>query len=133
MPELDLQPHHDGSALYVANQRPKLGDKIKIRIRIHNSIGKLKQVLIRQSESGQSTFSPALKPLIHRHGWDWYEGILAIPNPEVNYRFFLEGTSGESFWLNATGLHELDQPDRDDFRINVHNNVPKWATGGVLY
>ena len=133
MPELDLQPHHDGSALYVANQRPKLGDKIKIRIRIHNSIGKLKQVLIRQSESGQSTFSPALKPLIHRHGWDWYEGILAIPNPEVNYRFFLEATSGESFWLNATGLHELDQPDRDDFRINVHNSVPKWATGGVLY
>ena len=133
MPDLDLQPHHDGSALYVANQRPKLGDKIKIRIRIHNSIGKLKQVLIRQSESGQSTFSPALKPLIHRHGWDWYEGLLVIPNQEVSYRFFLETTGGESFWLNATGLHELDQPDRDDFRINVHNKVPKWATGGVLY
>jgi alpha-glucosidase len=133
MPDLDLQPHHDGSALYVANQRPQLGDKIKIRIRIHNSIGKLKQVLIRKSDSGQSVFTPAVKPLIHRHGWDWYEGVIVISNPEVHYRFFLENTKGESFWLNATGFHDLDQPDRDDFRINTHNTVPKWATGAILY
>jgi alpha-glucosidase len=31
------------------------------------------------------------------------------------------------------GLHELDQPDRDDFKINVYNKVPRWATGSVLY
>jgi len=133
MLELDLQPHHDGSALYVANQRPQLGDKIKVRIRIHNSIGKLKRVLIRQSDSSQPVLTPDLKPLIHRHGWDWYEGTIAISNPEIHYRFFLENTKGESFWLNATGFHDLDQPDRDDFRINIHNNQPKWTTGAVLY
>lgn len=133
MLELDLQPHHDGSALYVANQRPQLGDKIKVRIRIHNSIGKLKRVLIRQSDSSQPVLTPDLKPLIHRHGWDWYEGTIAISNPEIHYRFFLENTKGESFWLNATGFHDLDQPDLDDFRINIHNNQPKWTTGAVLY
>jgi len=133
MTDLDLQPHHDGSALYISNQRPELLDKVKVRIRIHTSIGKLKQVLIRQSDSGELFMTPALKPLVHRHGWDWYEGAITILNPEVHYRFYIETQKGESFWLNGVGLHELDQPDRDDFKINVYNSVPKWATGSVLY
>ena len=36
---LALLPHHDGSALYVPNQNPKLLDVLKIRIRIHKSLG----------------------------------------------------------------------------------------------
>ena len=130
---LALKPHHDGSALYVANQRPKLMDKVKIRIRIHESMGKIKQVVARQSDSGEGFLTPKFKPLMKRHGWDWYEGQIVIYNPEVHYRFFIELKNHESFWLNAVGLHELDQPDRDDFKINVYNKVPKWATGSVLY
>ncbi len=134
MPQpLALQPHHDGSSLYVENQRPKLMDKVKIRIRVHTSMGKIKQIVARQSDSGEGFLTPKFKHLMHRHGWDWYEGQIIIYNPEVHYRFFIELKDRESFWLNAIGLHELDQPDRDDFKINVYNRVPKWATGSVLY
>jgi alpha-glucosidase len=134
MPQpLALEPHHDGSALYVANQRPKLMDKVKIRIRIHESMGKIKQVVARQSDSGEGFLTPRFKPLMRRHGWDWYEGQITIFNPEMHYRFFIEFKNKESFWLNAVGLHEIDQPDRDDFKINVYNKVPRWATGSILY
>jgi alpha-glucosidase len=134
MPQpLALQPHHDGSSLYVENQRPKLMDKVKIRIRVHTSMGKIKQIVARQSDSGEGFLTPKFKHLMHRHGWDWYEGQIVIYNPEVHYRFFIELKDKESFWLNGVGLHQLDQPDRDDFKINVYNRVPKWATGSVLY
>ena len=53
-------------------------------------------------------------------------------NPEVHYRFYLEFESGESYWLNGVGLSELDQPDRDDFKVNTYRRPPSWATGSVL-
>jgi alpha-glucosidase len=128
-----LLPHHDGSSLYVSTQRPKLNEKVKLRIRVHSSFGSVKQVLIRQSDSGEGFLTPKLKVFANRHGWAWYEGQIQMFNPEVHYRFFIELKNGESFWLNGTGLHELDQPDRDDFKINTYNQVPKWASGAVLY
>ena len=130
---LALTPHHDGSSLYVINQKPQLEDKIKLRLRVHSSLGKVMQILIRQSDSGEGFFTPPMKKLYTRHGWDWYEGVITMFNPEIHYRFFLELQKQESYWLNPTGLHELDQPDRDDFKINIYNKVPKWATGSVLY
>lgn len=130
---LALLPHHDGSALYVANQKPKLGDKVKLRIRVHTSMGKLSQLLVRQSDSGEGFLTPKFRFLMHRHGWDWYEGQITIYNPETHYRFFIELRNKDSFWLNGVGLHELDQPDRDDFKINTYNAVPRWATGSILY
>jgi alpha-glucosidase len=125
--------HHDGSALYIPEQKPKLGQKVKVRIRIHESLGDLKQVLIRQSESGEAFMGEKLKVFAKRHGWSWLEGSLTLHNPNVHYRFFIELRNRESFWLNSQGLHEIDQSDRDDFKINIHNSVPKWASGAVLY
>ncbi|MFY8050107.1 MAG: glycoside hydrolase family 13 protein [Aquiluna sp.] len=129
----DALIHHDGSSLYVPEQRPKLGQKIKVRIRIHDSFGDVKQVLIRQSDSGEAFVGEKLKVFAKRHGWSWYEGSITLHNPQVHYRFFIELKGNESYWLNAKGLHELDQSDRFDFRVNTFNSVPKWATGAVLY
>lgn len=133
MISLALFPHHDGSALYIANQKPEVGDKVKLRIRVHTSMGKVSQLLVRQSDSGEGFLTPKFRFLMHRHGWDWYEGQITIFNPETHYRFFIELKNKESFWLNGVGLHELDQPDRDDFKINTYNAVPRWATGSILY
>jgi alpha-glucosidase len=130
---LALRPHHDGSVLYIQNQRPKLGEKVKLRIRIHAELGDVKQVLVRQSDSGEGFFTPAFKKIFTRHGWAWYEGAITMFNPEVHYRFLIEMKNKYSYWLNAVGLFDLDQPDRDDFKINTYNRIPKWASGAVLY
>lgn len=122
----DALIHHDGSSLYVPEQRPKLGQKIKLRIRIHETFGDIRQVLIRQSDSGEAFLGEKLKVFAKRHGWSWYEGSITIHNPQVHYRFFIDLKNKDSFWLNARGLYELDQSDRFDFRINIFNSVPKW-------
>ncbi len=48
---LALLPHHDGSALYVPNQNPKLLDVLKIRIRIHKALGPVKEVRVRSARA----------------------------------------------------------------------------------
>jgi len=68
---LALLPHHDGSALYVPNQNPKLLDVLKIRIRIHKALGPVKEVRVRYSESGEAFPSPVAKVVKREGGWSW--------------------------------------------------------------
>ena len=49
---LALQPHHDGSTLYVSPARPELEGKVKLKIRVHQSAGSVKRIMIRQIDSG---------------------------------------------------------------------------------
>lgn len=130
---LALYPHHDGSALYIANQQPELMDRVKIRMRVHRELGEIARILVRQSDSGEGFLTELAKPLMQRHGWTWFETSVVMYNPELNYRWFIELIDGRSFWLNATGMHKLDQPDRDDFKLNTYRRPPAWATGAVLY
>ena len=128
-----LWPHHDGSELYVSNQTPKLGDKLKLKIRIHKDLGKVKAVRVRFSESGEAFPTPPAKLVSSNNGWSWYQAEITMHNPYMNYRFYIELTDGSSYWLNARGLSELEQPDIEDFRINTFSSAPKWGKSAVMY
>ena len=130
---LALSPHHDGSSLYISDQHPNLGDKLKVRIRIHKALGKVRQVLLRNSDSGEAFLSSPFKKIFTRSGWDWYEGLLVLHNPDTHYRFYIELSDQTSFWYNSTGLHKLDQADRDDFRITTFNAAPRWTSSAIMY
>jgi len=131
--ELALQPHHDGSTLYVPNQKPKLLDKIKIRVRIHDALGKVTKVVVRFSESGEAFPSPAAKVIKREGGWTWYESVIVMHNPKMNYKFTIHMADGEIYWLNTLGLFDIIQPDINDFRLNVYSSAPQWGAGTVMY
>jgi alpha-glucosidase len=128
-----LWPHHDGSELYVSNQTPKLGDKLKLKIRIHKDLGKVKAVRVRFSESGEAFPTPPAKLVSSGNGWSWYQAEITMHNPYMNYRFYIELTDGSIYWLNARGLSDLEQPDIEDFRINTFSSAPKWGKSAVMY
>jgi len=131
--ELALQPHHDGSALYVPNQKPKLLDRVKIRVRIHEALGKVKHVVVRFSESGEAFPSPPAKVIKVEGGWSWYESEIVMHNPKMNYKFTIHMEDGEIYWLNTLGLFSIIQPDINDFRINVFSTTPQWSAGSIMY
>jgi alpha-glucosidase len=128
-----LWPHHDGSELYVSSQTPKLGDKLKLKIRIHKELGKVKTVRVRFSESGEAFPTPPAKLVSSSNGWSWYQAEITMHNPYMNYRFYIELTDGSIYWLNARGLSDLEQPDIEDFRINTFSSAPKWGKSAVMY
>lgn len=124
-------PHHDGSKLYVLEQNPTLGNTARLRIAVHKS-WLCSRVLLRQSDSGEAFLATA-ELVETKSGWQWFEADLRIANPIVNYRWFLEKQSGESYWLNAAGIHQLDRPDSEDFRITDAVRPPSWSSGAVMY
>lgn len=130
---LALRPHHDGSAFYVLNQKPKLLDKVKIRVRVHSAIGNVIEVRARGSESGEAFPTTPAKIVSADGNWKLYETEITMHNPQVNYRWMLKFDSGKILWLNAIGLHATDQPDINDFRINTFSSAPAWGPKTVLY
>lgn len=130
---LGLRPHHDGSALYVSNQAPKLLDKVKIRVRIHSALGAVDQVMVRFSESGEAFPTPPAKVVKTEGGWTWYEATVVMHNPKMNYRFVIVLKNGRQLTYNAVGLFELEQPDINDFRLNTFSSAPKWGPSTVMY
>lgn len=130
---LGLWPHHDGSELYVVNQHPKLLETVKLRVRVNAAIGEVKRVVVRYSESGEAFPSPAAKVVKRQGSWTWYEAEITMHNPRMNYRWRFDMASGDVYWLNAVGLHELSQPDINDFRINTFSSAPTWSPDSVMY
>lgn len=131
--DFSLHPHHDGSALYIPNQNPKLLDKIKIRIRVHKALGNVKEVRVRYSESGEAFPTPPAKVVKRDGGWSWYESTIVMHNPKMNYRFMIVMQNGDTFWYNTQGLHTLNQPDILDFRLNTFASAPKWGASSIMY
>ena len=130
---LALRPHHDGSALYVSNQAPKLLDKVKIRVRIHSAIGEVEMVQIRFSESGEAFPTGPAKVIKQDGEWTWYEGVVTMHNPKMNYRFLITLKDGRLLNYNAVGIFDLEQPDINDFRINTFSSAPKWGPSTIMY
>jgi alpha-glucosidase len=131
--QLALNPHHDGSSLYVSNQSPKLHDRVKLKIRTHESLGQIVKVSARQSENGEAFFSKRAKPTAGDDGWLWWEMSIEMVNPSVGYRFLIELADGDCYWLNTLGITQIEPMDVFDFRINVHSDAPSWAASSVMY
>ena len=130
---LALQPHHDGSALYVPNQNPKLGDRVKLRIRIHDALGKVAEVRVRFSESGEAFPTEKAKVFKRDGRWTWFENTITIHNPKMNYRFYIKLADGNVLWYNTQGLAVLNQPDTLDFRLNTFSSAPAWGKSAIMY
>lgn len=130
---LALRPHHDGSALYVPNQQPKLLDKLKVRVRVHSAVGNVAEVRVRASESGEAFPSEPAKVVATEGEWSIYETTITMHNPQIHYRWLFKLSTGQILWLNALGLHDTEQPDINDFRINTFSSAPAWGPKTVLY
>lgn len=135
--DFSLQPHHDGSVLYVPNQRPKLLDKVKVRVRVHPKfeakIGKLAKVLVRQSENGEAFLQDAAKLIKSNDGWLWFEASITMYNPSIFYRWCFVTENDDVYWLNTLGFTNLEQPDIHDFRINTFATGAPWGPGTIMY
>ncbi|MCB7135434.1 glycoside hydrolase family 13 protein [Cellulosimicrobium marinum] len=127
--------HHDGSALYVPEGTPSLGDTVPVRVRVPRGAG-VRDVWLRTVRDGEPRLAPARLDRSDEHE-DWYVADVRVHNPVTPYRFFLDtpGADGASGyrWLNGRGEHERDVPDAADFRLTVHDPAPAWMSDGVVY
>ncbi|WP_263118937.1 glycoside hydrolase family 13 protein [Cellulomonas sp. RIT-PI-Y] len=127
-----LQPHHDGSELYVPSGTPRLGEVVPVRLRVPGPAPEA--VWLRVVEDGEPRVYPAAladsTPDEH-----WFTADVRVTNPVTQYRFLLVGPQydGGQAWLNGEGLIARDVPDASDFRLTTTEPGPVWARDAVVY
>lgn len=132
---LDLQPHHDGSELYVSDDAPKLGGEVTLRVRIPNSY-KFEHALVRFYHDSEATVLP-LK--LDKQGAleSWWKVKIPIKNYDTGYRFLFatggENVGGKYEWLNASGLFDHDVHSNEDFHIIARPRTTTWLQSSVFY
>jgi alpha-glucosidase len=130
MSNLLEQPAHDGSALYVADQSPGLGDVVPVLVRAPAVAG-VKAVWVRTTPDGEPHFAPAT--VDRRDATEtWWRAEVEVRRPVTGYRFLLDTGCGPR-WLTAAGLSSHDVPDRTDFRLVAYAPPPAWAADAVVY
>ncbi|MGY4859182.1 glycoside hydrolase family 13 protein [Cryobacterium sp. AP23] len=125
-------PHHDGSPLYVSIQAPELGDVVTVRVRIPAAFGPVAMVHTRSNPDQEPRFDEA-RLLGSANGSVWWAADLVVENPVHGYRFLLTLADGGHQWLNASGLHDIETLDSEDFKLVAHAAPPDWAATSVMY
>ena len=127
-----LEPHHDGSPLFVSDPAPSLGQHVRVRIRIPHEFGAVTQVRTRSNPNHEPRFSVA-SLIATVDGWDWWEAELEVENPVHGYRFLIRMGDGRNLWVNGTGVHTIETLDTEDFKLVTYAPPPEWASSSVMY
>jgi alpha-glucosidase len=125
------RPHHDGSALHVSDQSPGLGDAVTVFLRVPDAAD-VSRVLLRTTPDGEGEYTDAVVDRRVR-GETWWRAEYRQHNPDMGYRFLLDGGRYGYRWLHQGGLVEHDPPDATDFRSTVHGPPPAWAADSTFY
>lgn len=129
--DLSAVPHHDGSATYVSDLTPDLGDTVSVFLRVPKASG-VSRALLRTYIDGEQALSETTVDRQTDHEV-WLRGDIPVENPVVAYRWLLDGVPDGYQWLNGEGTHPHDVTDAADFRITSYPPPPSWAADAVLY
>ncbi len=129
--DLSGAPHHDGSATYVSDLTPDVGDTVSVFLRVPRASG-VTRALLRAYVDGEQALTEATVDRESEHEV-WLRGDIPVENPVVNYRWLLDGVPDGYQWLNGEGVHPHDVTDAADFRLTTYPPPPSWAADAVLY
>lgn len=133
-PALAALPHHDGSPLYVSTQEPALGDRVALRLRVPRGFAEhgIRVVRVRSNPDREPSYADAR--LVHETPEaSWWQAEVVVENPVHGYRWLLEDTEANTWWLTSKGISTVETRDVDDFRLVTYPAPPAWATGAVMY
>ena len=122
--------HHDGSEKYVSSLHPRLGDTVRLRLRMaHNA--PVNRVILRTFPDGEQAFGIMQQTTMQAPA-QWWEIDLPIAEPLTHYRFIIDAADG--LWhYTAAGPSRYVPLDATDFRILADYQPPAWLESAVFY
>lgn len=122
--------HHDGSALYLSNPAPTLGESVIVKLQGPKD-RLVERVFLRSVYDGEPKIVEA-RP-VSAGSQTWWEAELVVRNPRTHYRWLLQGGSAGYGWLNAHGFVPHDVSDMHDFAVSACPSPPAWLEDAVVY
>ena len=127
-----LTPHHDGSPLYVDDAAPRLGDRVRVRLRVPVAGPEIVGATVRSNPDHEPQWDDA-EPIGTIDGWQWWEAGIVVANPRHGYRWLLRYADGSIAWLDQSGLHHGETLDANDFALVTTPPPPEWMSESVMY
>ncbi len=121
---------HTGTTDHVSNPRPRLGERVSIRLEVPLR-GQPDQVVLRSIPNGEQQLQ-AMRLVETRNQMNIWEAELLINEPKVTYRFAIQA-EGKIWWLNAAGVSEFMPVVPYDFKILANNPEISWLNRSVFY
>ncbi|CUS01935.1 putative glycosidase [Candidatus Promineifilum breve] len=122
--------HHDGSQKYVSALYPRLGETVRLRLRVSPAAG-VRRVVLRAFPDGEQAFT-LMSHTATTPAAQWWEADLVIDEPITHYRFIIDAADG--LWhYSAAGATAHVPLDATDFRIIADYHAPDWLESAVFY
>lgn len=122
--------HHDGSGLYVSHLTPRLGDTVRLRLRL-DAAAPVRRVVLRTLPDGEQALT-AMQRADDTPPVQWWTIDLTLAEPVTHYRFIID--TEEAIWHYSAAGPSLAVPlDGTDFRILADHVAPEWAFETVFY
>ncbi|MDO4490030.1 MAG: alpha amylase N-terminal ig-like domain-containing protein [Lachnospiraceae bacterium] len=122
--------YSDGSPLFVSNQRPGIGERVKIRLRMLES-APISQVSLRYIKDGAQKLS-GMQVKQKKNGLMYYETEITMTEKRLRYQFYLVG-EGAFYCYTQNGLTEYLQNETYDFCLMADYVQPEWVKEAVFY
>jgi len=122
--------HHDGSAVFVSNPLPALGETVTLRLRTPQD-APLNYAYIRAMIDGEyhwAKMTVVEETAISR----LWEGTLTATQSVIDYCFKLMADDG-AYYYNAVGITRADSPDYYSFSLLSGYDAPAWVRDTVFY
>lgn len=127
-----IEPHHDGSPLYVSNAAPEICEKVTLSVRVPRDFP-LDEIQLRIYHDGEARFFPLKEDKKITGGGDrWWRVKVEMMNPQNSYRFLIL-SNREPSWLTAAGIKEHEPNSNTDFVILAAPAYPSWISKTVFY
>jgi alpha-glucosidase len=126
-----LQPHHDGSALYLPDPAPALGSTFEVLVHVPAAAW-CEQLWVRTLWDGEPIHHEAVISRSDDTG-TWWRAALVARHEVTPYRFTLVGGAAPYRVLNGVGVHQRDVVDAFDFRVSSAPLPPTWLRDAVVY
>ena len=123
--------HHDGSALYVPDDAPEVGQTVPVFLRVPHGDGTT-DVHVRSTPDAEAELFPGVVDR-STDTETWWRCDVPARNPGTHYRFLLTGGPRGYRWLNGTGTHPHEVSDAADFRFTAPAPPPAWARDAYVY
>ncbi len=134
------RPHHDGSALYVSTETPRLGDRVTVWLRVPAGTTRPGEApyaaaYVRLLHDGEPRFVAAVRDVERSSEREtWWRAELDCRNRVTSYRWLLSGGPVGWLWVNGAGAHLRDVPDGANFRIVAADSpLPQWHLDAAVY
>ena len=122
--------YSDGSAAFVSDPSPRLGETVRVRIRFYED-APVRGVMVRTSPNGGEMLIEAKRARV-RNGLVWYEAELPIIERRTTYQFLL-ACENQIYFYTQNGITTYLPNQNTDFVLLTDYVQPAWVKNSVFY